>query len=94
MIRSNFSPWGYLHHNFYRSSNNTEHAILRHQIDSIDLLGTGAGGVGYHDASANGVNGGGGGGGGEGGWPGGGGGTNAQAATAGYGADGCVIVEY
>jgi|9_EtaG_2_1085328.scaffolds.fasta_scaffold32813_2 hypothetical protein len=93
-IRSNFSPWGYFNHNIYPTQQNTEHAMLRQQIDSIDLLATGAGGVGYHSAGANGVNGGGGASGGEGGWPGGGGGTNAGASTAGYGADGCVIVEY
>jgi len=93
-LRTNFGPWGYFHNNHYPQNNNTESTYLRQQIDSIDLLATGSGGVGYHNAAANGVNGGGGGGGGEGGWPGGGGGTNAQGSTGGYGADGCVIVEY
>ena len=67
-------------------------AIAVSRCSSIDLIGTGAGGIGS-DAGAFGSNGGGGGVRGSGGWPGGGGG-NGTASLFGYGADGCVIVEY
>lgn len=95
-IRNNFGPWGY--HNYWaiggNTTNDTNNIILRHEIDSIDLLGTGSGGIGYNGSSANGVNGGGAGNGGAGGWPGGGGGPGASTSYNGSGADGCVIVEY
>ena len=61
-------------------------------VQSLDMLGTGVGGVGTRFV-AFGANGGGGGPGGSGGWPGGGGGPGAQNPF-GLGADGCVIVEY
>ena len=56
-------------------------------VGSIDMLGTGSGGIGQPSACP-GSNGGGGGPRSGGGWPGGGG------ASFGLGADGCVIVEY
>lgn len=95
-IRQNFGPWGYNTKwalGGYTDTT-TQSLILEHNIDSIDLLATGSGGISYQNAGANGVNGGGGGNGGEGGWPGGGGGPGAGLSTAGMGADGCVIVEY
>ena len=61
-------------------------------LGSIDMLGTGTGGVGDL-GEGFGSNGGGGGGRASGGWPGGGGGCNVQNRW-GVGADGCVIVEY
>ena len=57
-------------------------------LGSLDMLGTGSGGIGP-DYNANGSNGGGGGRLSNGGWPGGGGAVSSR-----YGADGCVIVEY
>ena len=62
------------------------------------MLGTGPGGI-SDQGKGNGINGGGGAGGmnrpGRGGWPGGGGGAGGSINSHyGYGADGCVIVEY
>lgn len=62
-------------------------------VQSLDMLGTGTGGASGNQFIAFGSNGGGGGYGGSGGWPGGGGGNGAQNPF-GFGADGCVIVEY
>lgn len=95
-VRNNIGPWGYNSHWEIGGYTGTtiEHVIQRQQIDSIDLLGTGSGGLGYSNAAANGVNGGGAGVGGVGGWPGGGGGPGASLSYNGGGADGCVIVEY
>lgn len=95
-IRNNIGPWGYNSHWEIGGYTGTtvEYIIQRQQIDSIDLLGTGSGGVGFNGASANAVNGGGAGNGGVGGWPGGGGGSGASYSYNGSGADGCVIVEY
>lgn len=62
------------------------------KVESLDMLATGVGGVGTPNG-AFGSNGGGGGRSGSGGWPGGGGG-NGVAGAFGFGADGCVIVEY
>ena len=66
-------------------------------LNTIDILGTGPGGMNYR--TGDGRNGGGGFGGyspaGNGGWPGGGGGAGSETASGrGLGADGCVILEY
>jgi hypothetical protein len=95
-IQNNAGPWG--HHSYWgiggNTTNDTGNTFLRQQIDSIDLLGTGSGAVGYQGVAANGVNGSGAGISGVGGWPGGGGGAGASLSYNGSGADGCVIVEY
>jgi len=74
---------------FYASAN---------QPQCVDMLGTGPGGI-ADQGKGNGINGGGGAGGmsrpGRGGWPGGGGGAGGSTGSHfGYGADGCVVVEY
>ena len=76
-------------------TNNYVSGGVNHQmIHCIDELATGSGGYGYEGMSAQGINGGGGAYRGDGGWPGGGGGCGATGTQGGFGADGCVIVEY
>lgn len=92
-----WGPWGI--HSYYSSgdtnaANELQRNVSQMRIDSIDMLGTGNGGFGYRAIGSAGINGGGGASSGDGGWPGGGGGMYAGGQTGGYGADGCVIVEY
>lgn len=95
-FKGGMGPFGsFFHPGPNQSTNNYVIGGLSFQmIHNIDELATGSGGFGHEAQSAQGVNGGGGGYRGDGGWPGGGGGPGATSSQGGFGADGCIVVEY